>query len=132
NVTLSKPATTHDAIRMAYNLIDQVVHAKSTRGDDGNKQKWEDHQGVNTDSNNQHHQQNRRQEADKAYAAAPAKRRGYAGNLPLCNRCKLHHTSPCIVRCMNCQNTCHQSKDCMSKAPATGSTTHTSSADGTN
>nr|GEW53706.1 reverse transcriptase domain-containing protein [Tanacetum cinerariifolium] len=29
--------------------------------------------------------------------------RGYVGNLPLCNRCKLHHTGPCIIKCKNCQ-----------------------------
>ncbi|GKA14895.1 hypothetical protein Tco_0694541 [Tanacetum coccineum] len=78
NVTSSNPATTHDDIRMAYNLMDQVVRAKAIRGNDGNKQKWKDHQGGNTDNNNHHHQQNRRQEADKAYVAAPAERLGYA------------------------------------------------------
>ncbi|GJT92906.1 hypothetical protein Tco_1081751 [Tanacetum coccineum] len=39
------------------------------------------------DHQEQHHQQqNRRQEAAKVYVAAPAKGRGYAGNLPWCNR----------------------------------------------
>ncbi|GKC83228.1 putative reverse transcriptase domain-containing protein [Tanacetum coccineum] len=99
NVTSSKPATTHDAIRMAHNLMDQVVCAKASRSSDGNKRKWEDHQGGN--NNNHHHQQNRMKEVVKAYDVAPAEGMGYVGTLPLC----------------------HQSKDCMSKTPATGSNT---------
>ncbi|GJU92429.1 hypothetical protein Tco_1304852 [Tanacetum coccineum] len=36
----------------------------------------------------------------KVYVAAPAKGRGYAGNLPWCNRCKAHHQpGPCPPRC---------------------------------
>ncbi|GKE32903.1 hypothetical protein Tco_1452225 [Tanacetum coccineum] len=86
NVTSSKPATLHDAINMARELIEQGVQAKALRIGDSNKRKWEDQQG-----NNYHQQQNRRQEAAKVYVAAPAKGRGYAGNLPWCNRCKAHH-----------------------------------------
>nr|GEV52157.1 reverse transcriptase domain-containing protein [Tanacetum cinerariifolium] len=73
NVTSSKPATTYDAIRMSHNLIDQVVRTKVVRSSDGNKRKWEDHQGGNNNNrkNNHHHQQNQRQEAVRAYAAAP-------------------------------------------------------------
>ncbi|GJR03243.1 putative reverse transcriptase domain-containing protein [Tanacetum coccineum] len=54
-----------------------IVKAKALRIGDSNKRKWEDQQG-----NNYHQQQNRRQEAAKVYVAAPAKGRGYAGNLP--------------------------------------------------
>ncbi|GJR01520.1 putative reverse transcriptase domain-containing protein [Tanacetum coccineum] len=61
-------------------------NAKALRIGDSNKRKWEDQQG-----NNYHQQQNRRQEAAKVYVAAPAKDRGYAGNLPWCNRCKAYH-----------------------------------------
>ncbi|GJU88720.1 hypothetical protein Tco_1301143 [Tanacetum coccineum] len=74
NVTSFKPTTTHEAIRMAHNLMDQVVRVKATRGGDGNKQNWEDHQSNNINcNNNHHHQQNRRQEAVRAYAATPNK-----------------------------------------------------------
>ncbi|GJT82564.1 hypothetical protein Tco_1056906 [Tanacetum coccineum] len=58
------------------------------RIEDSNKRKWEDQQG-----NNHHQQQNRRQEAAKVYVAAPAKGRGYAGNLPWCNRLAEAHQS---------------------------------------
>ncbi|GJU71234.1 hypothetical protein Tco_1262639 [Tanacetum coccineum] len=86
NVTSSKPATLHDAINMARELIEQEVQAKALRIGDSNKRKLEDQQG-----NNYHQQQNQRQEVAKVYVAAPAKGRGYTGNLPWCNRCKAHH-----------------------------------------
>ncbi|GJZ79313.1 hypothetical protein Tco_0644150 [Tanacetum coccineum] len=73
----NQPATLHDAINMARELIEQGVQAKALRIGDSNKRKWGDQQG-----NNYHQQQNQRQEAAKVYVAAPAKGRGYAGNLP--------------------------------------------------
>ncbi|GJT87176.1 hypothetical protein Tco_1068893 [Tanacetum coccineum] len=47
NVTSSKPATLHDAINMARDLIKQGVQAKALRIGDSNKRKWEDQQGNN-------------------------------------------------------------------------------------
>ncbi|GJX32143.1 hypothetical protein Tco_0241998 [Tanacetum coccineum] len=35
--------------------------------------------------------------AFKTYAAT----NGYTGNLPLCKRCRLHHTGPCSVKCQS-------------------------------
>nr|GFB44447.1 hypothetical protein [Tanacetum cinerariifolium] len=63
-------------------------------------------------NNNHHQQQNRRQEIARAYAAAPAEGRGYAGNLPRCNRCNSHHNGKCPPKCQKCQRTGHQEKDC--------------------
>ncbi|GJY37427.1 putative reverse transcriptase domain-containing protein [Tanacetum coccineum] len=75
NVTSSKPASLHDAINMARELIEQVIQAK-----------------------------NRRQEARKIYVAAPAEGRGYAGNLPRCNRCNSHHNGQCPPKCPKGRN----------------------------
>ncbi|GJZ85563.1 zinc finger, CCHC-type containing protein [Tanacetum coccineum] len=113
NVTSSKPATLHDAINMARELIEQGVQAKALRIGDSNKRKWEDQQG-----NNYHQQQNQRQEAAKVYVAAPAKGRGYAGNLPWCNRCKAHHQPGlCPPRCGKCHKLGHQEGDCRTRIP---------------
>ncbi|GKF32680.1 putative reverse transcriptase domain-containing protein, partial [Tanacetum coccineum] len=71
-------------------------------------------------------QQNHRQENARGYAivaAALVGGRGYAGNLPLCNRCKLHHTGPCTIKCKNCQKVGHQTKDCRGKRPTSGANT---------
>ncbi|GJV28287.1 ribonuclease H-like domain-containing protein [Tanacetum coccineum] len=116
NVTSSKPATLHDAINMARELIEQGVQAKALRIGDSNKRKWEDQQG-----NNYHQQQNRRQEAAKVYVAAPAKGRGYAGNLPWCNRCKAHHQPGlCPPRCGKCHKLGHQEEECRTRIPVAG------------
>ncbi|GJY42717.1 hypothetical protein Tco_0430930 [Tanacetum coccineum] len=53
-VTSSKSTKIQEAIRMAYDLLDQVVRAKVTKDAD-NKRKWEDEQGGNP-----YQQQNKR------------------------------------------------------------------------
>ncbi|GJR75582.1 putative reverse transcriptase domain-containing protein [Tanacetum coccineum] len=80
NITSSKPATLHDAINMARELVEQSVQ--------------------------------RRPETIRAYAAAPAGGKIYAGNLPKCNRCNLHHHGPCPQKCQRCQRIGHMEKDC--------------------
>ncbi|GKC67981.1 putative reverse transcriptase domain-containing protein, partial [Tanacetum coccineum] len=137
NITSSKPATLHDAINMARELVEQAVQGRATRIGESNKMKWEDHQ-RNTNNNNSnpnnnnnnnrnrnnnyHQQQNRRQKTVKAYAAAPAEGRGYAGNLPKCNRCNFHHSGRCPPKCQKCQRTGHQEKDCRVTVPGAGVT----------
>ncbi|GJU28574.1 putative reverse transcriptase domain-containing protein [Tanacetum coccineum] len=128
NITSSKPATMHDAINMARELVEQAVQGRATRVGESNKRKWEDHQ-RNTNNNNHnnnnnnnnnnrnrnnnyHQQQNRRQETARAYAAAPAEGRGYAGNLPKCNRCNSHHNGQCPPKCGKCGRLGHEEKDC--------------------
>ncbi|GKA59336.1 putative reverse transcriptase domain-containing protein, partial [Tanacetum coccineum] len=137
NITSSKPSTLHDAINMARELVEQAVQGRATRIGESNKRKWEDHQ-RNTNNNNPnnnnnnnnnrnrnnnyHQQQNRRQETARAYAAAPAEGRGYAGNLPKCNRCNSHHNGRCPPKCQKCQRTGHQEKDCRVRVPGAGVT----------
>ncbi|GJT65042.1 putative reverse transcriptase domain-containing protein [Tanacetum coccineum] len=45
----------------------------------------------------------------------------YAGDLPLCKRCNLHHTGPCTGKCNICNKVGHLTKNCRNKKPATGS-----------
>ncbi|GKC90216.1 putative reverse transcriptase domain-containing protein, partial [Tanacetum coccineum] len=77
NITSSKPATLHDAINMARELVEQIVQA-------------------------------------------PAEGRGYAGNLPKCNRCNSHHNGQCPLKCQKCQRTGHREKDCKNPNVVTG------------
>ncbi|GKE05727.1 reverse transcriptase domain-containing protein, partial [Tanacetum coccineum] len=44
---------------------------------------------------------------------------GYAGNLPFCNKCKLHHTRPCTLKYGNCKRVGHMTRDCRTPVPAT-------------
>ncbi|GJY45984.1 reverse transcriptase domain-containing protein [Tanacetum coccineum] len=61
----------------------------------------------------------KRRNVTKAYIVRPSKKREYAGTLPLCNKCKFHHTGPCIAKCRNCKKVGHLTKDCRSPAAAT-------------
>ncbi|GJZ32621.1 putative reverse transcriptase domain-containing protein [Tanacetum coccineum] len=131
NITSSKPATLHDAINMARELVEQSVQGRATRIGESNKRKWEDHQrnpnnnNYNNNNNrnrnnNYHQQQNRRQETARAYAAVPAEGKVYAGNLPKCNRCNFHHSGQCPPKCQKCQKAGHLEKDCRVRPPGAG------------
>ncbi|GJT71003.1 putative reverse transcriptase domain-containing protein [Tanacetum coccineum] len=125
NITSSKPATLHDAINMARELVEQAVQGRATRIGDSNKRKWEDHQRNNNNhnnnnrnrNNNYHQQQNRRQETARANAAAPTENRGYVGNLQKCNYCNFQHSGRCPPKCQKCQRTGHLEKDCRAILP---------------
>ncbi|GJT55581.1 reverse transcriptase domain-containing protein [Tanacetum coccineum] len=85
NVTLAGPARLQDAIRLANSLMDQKVRVIVARQDD-NKRKWEDEQEGNPKQ-----QQNKRQEMVRVYTVRIGNKIGYAGNLPLYDKCNLHH-----------------------------------------
>nr|GEW74356.1 reverse transcriptase domain-containing protein [Tanacetum cinerariifolium] len=111
NVTASKPQTLEEAITITQRLMDQVTKHNYVQGTNDHKRKFDDRRtstnnnyqnnrnNNNSNRNNDHHQQqNRRQETVKAYAATLTKNNRYARSLPLCKRCSLHHTGPCIVK----------------------------------
>ncbi|GJS04520.1 hypothetical protein Tco_0321028 [Tanacetum coccineum] len=71
------------------------------------------------DNNNQAQQQSpKRQNVARAYAARTGESKEYAGNLPLCNRCKLRHNGPCTVKCGNCKKIGHMTQDCRNHVAA--------------
>nr|GFB10819.1 reverse transcriptase domain-containing protein [Tanacetum cinerariifolium] len=131
NVTASKPQTLEEAINIAQRLMDHVTKHTPVQVSSDHKRKFYDRRTFNnnnyrnTNTNNRYNnyqsRQNRRQEAVKAYAATPAENNRYAGNLPLCKRCTLHHTGPCTVKCNTCNKVGHLTKNCQNKRPATES-----------
>ncbi|GJT23628.1 putative reverse transcriptase domain-containing protein, partial [Tanacetum coccineum] len=68
NVTSSKLTRIQEAIRMAHDLMDQVVRSKAAKVGD-NKRKWDDNK------NNSGHQ-NKRQEVVRAFTAAISEKKG--------------------------------------------------------
>nr|GEU98915.1 hypothetical protein [Tanacetum cinerariifolium] len=94
NITSARPITLHEAVNLAWELVEQAVQGKAARANEHNKGRWEEHQrnhpsnnnnnpnnrnrNRNNNNNNQYHHQNRRQETARAYAAAPAEGKTYA------------------------------------------------------
>nr|GEX68872.1 hypothetical protein [Tanacetum cinerariifolium] len=101
NVTALKPQTLEEAINIAQRLMDQNIHNNCT--------------------NDFRQQQNRRLETLRSYAATPTKNSGYTGNRPLCQRCTLHYTGPCRIKCQVCNKVGHLTKNCRNKGLAIGS-----------
>nr|GEW03027.1 putative reverse transcriptase domain-containing protein [Tanacetum cinerariifolium] len=94
NVTASKPQTLEEAINIAQRLIDQVTKHTPVQVSSDHKRKFDDRRTFNNNNNyrnnNNYHntntnnrynnyqtQQNRRQEAVKAYAATPAENNSF-------------------------------------------------------
>nr|GEZ38754.1 reverse transcriptase domain-containing protein [Tanacetum cinerariifolium] len=135
NVTALKPHTLEEAINIAQRLMDQVTKHNSIQGTNDHKRKFEDKRNISSNNNyrNNYHnirnnrtndfrqQQNKRPENFRSYVATPTENRAYTGNCPLCQRCTLHHTGPCTVRCRVCNKIGHLTKNCINKGPATGS-----------
>nr|GEW89017.1 reverse transcriptase domain-containing protein [Tanacetum cinerariifolium] len=83
NVTASKPQTLEEAINMAQRLMDQITKHNSVQGTNDHKRKFDNRRTFNNNNNyrntntnyrynNHQPQQNRRQEAGRAYATTPA------------------------------------------------------------
>nr|GFA28680.1 reverse transcriptase domain-containing protein [Tanacetum cinerariifolium] len=134
NVTASKPQTLEEAINIAQRLIDHVTKHNSIQGTNDHKRKFQDKRDISSNNsyrnnyqnirnnrmNDFHQQQNRRLETFRSYATTPTKNRVYTGNRPLCQRCTLHHTGPCTIRCRVCNKVGHFTKNYTNKGPATG------------
>ncbi|GJT56916.1 reverse transcriptase domain-containing protein [Tanacetum coccineum] len=109
----------------------EVTKYTSVQVSSDHKRKFDDRRTFNnnnyrnTNTNNRYNnhqpQQNRRQETFRAYAATPTENSGYTGNRPLCNKCTLHHTGPCTIKCNICNRVVHLTRNCRNKGPATGS-----------
>nr|GEV84629.1 putative reverse transcriptase domain-containing protein [Tanacetum cinerariifolium] len=133
NVTASKPQTLEEAINIAQRLMDQVTKHNSIQGTNDHKRKFKDKRNIysnnnyrnnyqnirNNRTNDFRQQQNRRPKTFRSYAATPTKNHRYNGNHPLCQRCTLHHTGPCTIRCRVCNKIGHLTKNCKNKGPAT-------------
>nr|GEX53789.1 reverse transcriptase domain-containing protein [Tanacetum cinerariifolium] len=58
----------------------------------------------------------KRPDVARAYTAGSNEKKGYVGNQPYYNKCKLHHVGPCIVKCLNCKKVGHMARDCKNQA----------------
>ncbi|GKC20757.1 reverse transcriptase domain-containing protein, partial [Tanacetum coccineum] len=86
NVIAAEPMRLQDAVQIANNLMDQNLKGYAVRNAE-NK---------------------RRRSVARSYMAGNNEKRGYAGPLPDCNKCKLHHEGPYIG---NYRNKCPKLKN---------------------
>lgn len=108
-------AAYESGFRMACDLINQGTFQEAESIN--NKRKLENNQG-----NKRIQEPLRKPKLAKIYTARPSDRKAYAGKLPLCSRCKLHHNGPCTVKCRKCQKVGHMTTDCRSKTFTEGQT----------
>nr|GFB41319.1 reverse transcriptase domain-containing protein [Tanacetum cinerariifolium] len=94
--------------RMARELISQDKRQEDKVAKNAsNKRKWEgDYKGSFSQ------QQNKEPKVIIAHTAGPSNKKDYAGNLPLCIRCKFYHTGPYAAKCGNYKRFGHQTRDC--------------------
>ncbi|GJU65890.1 reverse transcriptase domain-containing protein [Tanacetum coccineum] len=102
SVMASKQKTMQDAIEIANDLMDIKIRTFAERQAE-NKRKL--------DNDNQAQQQ-----PPKKQNVRSSEKKGYAGTLPLCNKCKFHHNGSCTIKCANCKRVGHLTRDCRSPA----------------
>ncbi|GJT51025.1 reverse transcriptase domain-containing protein [Tanacetum coccineum] len=94
-------------IHVAHDLIVRDVrHGAKVARNANHKRKWKGGYQKNMG------QQNKRQKVVRAYTTGPNNNNGYTGKLPLYNKCKLHHTSSCTIKCNNCKRVGHMTRNC--------------------
>ncbi|GJX25067.1 putative reverse transcriptase domain-containing protein [Tanacetum coccineum] len=113
SVMAARPKMLQEAIKLENSLLDPKVHAYTARQAD-NKRRMDN----NPRDNHVHQPSYKRQNVARAYTTGPSDKKKYAGTLPLCNKCKLHHNGPCIAKCVNCKRVGHLIMDCKSPAVA--------------
>ncbi|GJW33037.1 reverse transcriptase domain-containing protein [Tanacetum coccineum] len=102
---------------MARESMSQIKQKEDKMAENAsNKRKWK---GSHSGSSSQ--QQNKEPKVIRAHTVGPSDKKGNAGNLPLCNKCKFHHTGPCAakvakqkaeVTCHECGMLGHSKSDC--------------------
>ncbi|GJV26403.1 putative reverse transcriptase domain-containing protein [Tanacetum coccineum] len=112
NVIAAEPTRLQDVVRIANNLMDQKSKGYALKNAK-NKRRLEVNQRDNHGQQPPFKRQNvGGQNVARAYTDGNNKKRGYAGHLPYCNKCKLHHKGPCTVKYGKCNKVKHMARDC--------------------
>ncbi|GJT19217.1 putative reverse transcriptase domain-containing protein [Tanacetum coccineum] len=98
NMIAAEPTRLQDAVRIANNLMDQKLKGYSAKNAK-NKRRFENNPRDNRGQQQPFKRQNvNGQNVARAYTAGNnAKRKSYARTLSYCNKCRMHHESPCMV-----------------------------------
>nr|GEZ61376.1 reverse transcriptase domain-containing protein [Tanacetum cinerariifolium] len=117
--SVSKPCSACSKVFTGDIYGDHVVSCGGVIDNASNKRKW----GSNHDESLS--QQNKGHKVPRAHTAWPINKKAYAGSLPLCNRCKSHHSGPCTVKCGDCKKFGHIIQNFRTPATAKNQRTHT-------
>nr|GEW82414.1 hypothetical protein [Tanacetum cinerariifolium] len=113
NVIAVEPTRLQDVVRIANNLMDQKLKGYAMKNAE-NERRLE----VNHRQQPPFKRQNvGGQNVVRAYTAGNNEKKGYAGPLPYCSKCKLHHEEPCIVKYRKCNKVRHMARDCKNACP---------------
>ncbi|GJZ98275.1 putative reverse transcriptase domain-containing protein, partial [Tanacetum coccineum] len=111
NVIAANPTRLQDAIRIANQLMDKKVQGYAARSAE-NKRRMESNLRDNRGQQPPFKRQNTSgQNMARAYTAGNNERKGYAGPLPYCNKCRLHHEGLCTLRCETGMKAVNQTRD---------------------
>ncbi|GJY72181.1 hypothetical protein Tco_0475884 [Tanacetum coccineum] len=103
----TEPTRLQDAIRIANNLMDQKLKGYVAKNAE-NKRRFDNNSRDNRVQQPPFKRQNvGGQNVARAYTVGNNEKRGYAGPLPYCNKCKLHHEGQCTIKCTNCKKVGH-------------------------
>ena len=102
-----EPNTMSEAIKMAIEAKELIVHAETSGNNSDNKRKWNNNLGCNAAQ-----QSPNGQEMNRAFAAEPHTKRRYIGKLPYCNLCNQHHRGHCSKTCGVYKKQGHHTEDC--------------------
>ncbi|GJZ94451.1 putative reverse transcriptase domain-containing protein [Tanacetum coccineum] len=101
-----------DAVRIANNLMDQKLKGYAVKNAK-NKRRLEVNQRDNRGQQPPFKRPNvGGQNVARAYTAGNNEKKPYNRLLPLCNKCKLYHEGPCIVRCGKYNKVGYLTRDC--------------------
>ncbi|GJS52286.1 putative reverse transcriptase domain-containing protein [Tanacetum coccineum] len=111
NAIGAEPTRLQDAVPIANNLMDQKLKGYAARNAE-NTRRFENNSRDNRVQQPPFKRQNgNEQNVARAYTFGNNEKRGYAGPLPYCNNCKLHHEGQCMVKCGNCKRVGHMTRD---------------------
>ncbi|GKA18465.1 reverse transcriptase domain-containing protein [Tanacetum coccineum] len=106
-------------IRMTHDSMNQVIRHETPIEKSANNKR-----NQSKDNRMPRQPPFKKLDVGRAYTIKSNGKKAYVGNLPHCNKCKLHHVGPCNVKCSKCKRVGHMTRDCRASVVAMNQRTH--------